>query len=74
MTQKDMDLLNTLSETPGCQSEKIRDVSPKMVEVLKDKLARVEMQAHDLEAAIKALEKNPELTETLELIRRVNRF
>lgn len=66
-----------LMETQCCESPKSLGSccsTPTMLETLKDKKARLQLQMNDVDKAIAALESSPGIEQLLEAIRRCNRI
>lgn len=68
-----MDLMN-IGDAGGCEKEPQICRPTSLTDTLKEKKARLALQMADLDAALQALDKNPEITTVLELIRRVSRY
>ncbi len=74
-TGETIDMDELLNVTKCCEETVGGQCRPQnMVDVLKDKAATLQTRLTDVNLAIQALEKNPELSSTLDLIRRVGRY
>lgn len=65
-----MDIFNALGGQEVCCVSQEQAISPSVLDTLKRRQQELNMRLADVNAAIEALEKNPEVTKVLELLAR----